>query len=63
METKVESEKMKELVLGLIIKEGLSAALIILENMQKVTTIDDAINALKKTQTQVWAAFKEAPQS
>ncbi len=45
-------------ILNLVTKVGVDAALILLENLTKVSTIDDAISALRKTQTESYKQLK-----
>lgn len=52
------SNIMQELVIRLVAKVGIDAAIIILENMTKVTTIDEAITALKTSREKAWADYK-----
>lgn len=56
-------EDMQALVLQLIIKEGLAGALIILQNLEKVTTLQDAIEAVDKSLKYDWSQFKQQRQS
>jgi hypothetical protein len=47
------------LLLNLVAKVGIEAALSLLENATKVTTIDDAINALKEAQKISYKQLKQ----
>jgi len=52
---------MAELIISLVAKVGLDAAIIILSNINSVTTIDDAITALKASRSKTWTDYvKEA---
>ena len=50
---------MGALIIGLVGKVGLDAALIILKNLSKVVTIDDAIAALETSRGKTWADYKK----
>ena len=52
------NKDMQALIIGLIAKVGLAAAIDIIEGLTKVTTIDDALVALKASAAKDWAAYK-----
>lgn len=52
------SEDMKLALINLIAKVGLDLAIEIMKNINKATTIDEAIAALQETQQKTWADFK-----
>lgn len=52
------NKDMTALVIGLIAKVGLQAALDILTNIKNATTIDEAIVALQKSAAKDWSQFK-----
>lgn len=51
--------EMQLMIIGMIAKVGLESAIIILKNISKVVTVDDAITALKVAQSQTWEDFKK----
>lgn len=48
------------MVMNLVTKVGVDTALILLENLTKVTTLDDAVEALRKTQQESYKQLKTA---
>lgn len=54
----MNDELWKLALINLIAKVGLDMAIAIMTNINKATTIDEAIAALQETQQKTWADFK-----
>ena len=57
--TSTPKSNMAELVIGLVTKVGIDTALIILDSIKNVKTIDDAIAALETSAGKTWADYKK----
>ncbi len=56
-----EKSNMTALLIGLVAKLGIEGAIIVLDNIKNVKTIDDAIVALEASVGKTWADYvKEA---
>ena len=51
--------EMQAMIIGLVAKLGIEGALIVLNNIAKAITIDDAIAALQVAQKTTWEDFKK----